>query len=323
MRVLVADDEPVSRRLLEQSLRRWGYQVEVASDGLQVSRLLKQPDAPKLLVLDWLMPGMDGTQVCREIRERQDDESYTYILLLTAKRARDDVVAGLESGADDYLTKPFDPNELKVRLRTGRRIIHLMGQLVAAREALRELAMHDALTGLWNRAAIAQTLDTELMRVRREGTSLGVVMFDLDHFKSINDCYGHPAGDAVLREAARTVRNIIRSYDSAARCGGEEFLVVLPGCDEVTAVSHAERIRKALSRVIVTVDQRELQFTASFGVAVANREADIDSSRLIELADAALYRAKRGGRNRVELGDTGAGAADLLCVQAPANPQLV
>src|SRR5207244_2332635 len=165
MKVLIADDEPVSRRLLESSLRRWGYDVVAAKDGLEVSEILHQPRAPNLLVLDWLMPGMDGVEVCREIRQRQNDESYTYVLLLTTKRDQNDVVEGLESGADDYLTKPFDPHELKMRLRTGRRILRLMDQLVAAREALRELAMHDALTGLRNRAAIMETLDTELMRV--------------------------------------------------------------------------------------------------------------------------------------------------------------
>jgi len=301
MRVLIADDEPVSRRLLELSLRRWGYEVSVASDGLEVSKLLREPDAPKLVVLDWLMPGMDGVQVCREIRERQHDESYTYVLLLTSKRAKDDVVEGLESGADDYLTKPFDPHELKVRLRTGRRILHLMDQLVATREALRELATHDPLTGLCNRSAIAEKLDNELMRVRREDSSLGVVMFDLDHFKSINDTYGHPAGDAVLRETARTVRSVIRSYDSAARYGGEEFLVILPGCDKVTAVSHAERLRKAISRTIVMTEEQEIQFTASFGVAIAGRDWEADFSGLVKAADEALYRAKRAGRNRVEL----------------------
>lgn len=300
MRVLVADDEPVSRRLLELSLRRWGYDVIVASDGLKVSWILQQPAPPKLLVLDWLMPGMDGVQLCREIRGRQE-ESYTYVLLLTAKRAKVDVVEGLESGADDYLTKPFDPQELKVRLRTGRRILHLMEQLVVARDALRDLAMHDGLTGLWNRAAIAQTLEDELMRSRRQGSSLGLVMFDVDHFKGINDTYGHPAGDAVLRELAQTVRSVIRSYDSAARYGGEEFLLVLPGCDDVTAVSHAERLRKAISRLVVTTGQGEIRFTASFGVAVAGREAGTDADSLIQAADEALYRAKRGGRDRVEL----------------------
>jgi two-component system cell cycle response regulator len=301
MKVLIADDEPVSRRLLELSLRRWGYDVVVASDGHEVSQILAHPNAPKLLVLDWLMPGMDGVELCREIRKQQSESDYTYVLLLTSKRSKRDVVEGLESGADDYLTKPFNPHELKVRLRTGRRILHLMDQLVAAREALRELAMHDALTGLWNRAAIQDSLENELLRGRREGTSLGVVMVDVDRFKSINDEFGHPAGDAVLHEAARTMRSLIRTYDGAGRIGGEEFLVVLPGCDELTAVSHAERIRMALSRLVVTTEQGEIRFTASFGVAVAGRESTYDAGVLIQLADQALYRAKRQGRDRVEL----------------------
>jgi diguanylate cyclase (GGDEF)-like protein len=303
MKVLIADDEPVSRRLLELSLSRWGYHVTVASDGLEVAQMLEQPDAPKLLVLDWLMPGMDGVQLCRQIRKTQG-ESYTYVLLLTSKRAKDDVVEGLESGADDYLTKPFDAQELKVRLRTGRRILHLMDQLVTAREALRSMALHDPLTGLWNRAAVAEMLDAELMRARREGASLGVVLFDLDHFKLVNDNHGHPTGDEVLRETARTVRSSIRSYDFAARFGGEEFLLVLPGCDEVTAVSHAERLRKAIGRIVVQSPQGPIRLTASFGVAVAQREGAQEMDGLIQCADEALYRAKRGGRNRVELSET-------------------
>ncbi len=305
MKVLIADDEPVSRRLVASSLARWGYEVVSACDGLEVSRLLQQPNPPQMLILDWLMPGRDGLQLCREIRQRQTDEPYTYILLLTAKSGQSAVVEGLESGADDFLSKPFDPQELKVRLRTGRRILGLMDELVQAREALRELAYHDALTGMWNRAAVLEALNTELIRVHREGTSVGVVMVDLDRFKSINDAYGHAAGDAVLREAARTMRSVIRAYDAAGRIGGEEFLLVLPGCDRVTALSHAERLRAALSQAAAAIDGREIRFTASLGVAVGDRHCELDSSGLIEAADAALYRAKRGGRNRVELAEAG------------------
>ena len=317
MKVLIADDEPVSRRLLESGLRRWGYEVVTASDGLEVSQILQQPNAPKLLVLDWLMPGMDGIQLCREIRRRQDEEAYTYILLLTAKRTTDDVVEGLESGADDYLTKPFDSHELKVRLRTGRRILHLMDQLVAASEALRELATHDTLTELWNHAAILEALETELMRARRHETSLGVVMFDLDRFKYVNDMYGHLVGDAVLREVARAVNSSIRSYDSAGRFGGEEFLLVLPGCDEKTAVGHAERLRKTLSQLAVHTEQGVVRITASFGVAVGGSELDADAGALIKTADDALYRAKRAGRNRVEFSSV----AELAATSTSTSPR--
>jgi diguanylate cyclase (GGDEF)-like protein len=300
MNVLIADDESVSRRLLESCLRRWGYDVVVASDGLEVSRILRQPNPPKLLVLDWLMPGIDGIQLCREIRRFEKEGSYTYVLLLTTKRTTADVVEGLESGADDYLTKPFDPHELKVQLRTGRRILHLMDQLVAAREALREMAMHDSLTGIWNRAAVLDALETELMRARRHESSLGVVMLDLDRFKAINDMYGHAAGDAVLRETARAIAGCIRSYDSFGRYGGEEFLLVLPGCDQRTAVGHAERFRNTIGQLAVETERGLVHVTASFGVTVGGNSSDADAEMLVKAADEALYRAKRGGRDRVE-----------------------
>jgi diguanylate cyclase (GGDEF)-like protein len=300
MKVLIADDEPVSRRFLESSLRRWGYDVVVASDGLEAMRHLEQPDAPNLLVLDWLMPGLDGAEVCREIRRRKT-ERYTYVLLLTSKQAKGDVVQGLESGADDYVSKPFDPQELKVRLRTGERILDLLAQLVAAREAIRDMALHDSLTGLWNRAGILDILENEVARGSRQGTPVGVVLADLDRFKSVNDVYGHLIGDEALRTAARVFGATVRPYDSVGRFGGEEFLMILPGCDAVNSVSHAERLRAALPQVSVKTSSGELRMTASFGVTVAEHDTSVDAKSLLEAADTALYCAKRNGRNRVEL----------------------
>ncbi len=302
MKVLVAEDEPTSRRLLQSSLTRWGYEVIVAQDGNEATRILLSPDAPKLAVLDWLMPGVDGAQLCRNIRSNKP-EPYTYILLLTGKSGKLDVVEGLEAGADDYVCKPFDPRELKVRLRTGKRIIYLQDQLISAREALRDQATRDQLTGLWNRAAILGILGSELQRSKREAASLGVVMIDLDHFKLVNDTYGHLVGDEVLRQVARAMSDVTRRYDSIGRIGGEEFLVVLPGCDESNAISHAERMRAAVARVEITGQSEVIQPKISVGVAVYHGQPLIDVFDLIQAADSALYQAKRGGRNRVELGD--------------------
>jgi two-component system cell cycle response regulator len=299
MKILVAEDEAVSQRVLESSLRRWGYDVVLASDGLAAFRILNEPDAPQLAVLDWLMPGLDGVEICKEIR-RDRSATYTYIVLLTSKKDRCDVIAGLDAGADDYIVKPFDPQELQVRLRTGKRILYLQEQLIAARESLREQATHDPLTGLYNRSALFEQLAGELGRRRRHGGSLGVVLIDLDRFKEVNDQYGHLVGDQVLRTAAKAMQKCTRNYDAIGRFGGEEFIVVLPGCDKMNAVSHAERMRAAVNQTAVHLADSRIQISASFGVTVATPGSDPDACQLIRAADMALYRAKDNGRNRVE-----------------------
>jgi two-component system, cell cycle response regulator len=301
MKVLIADDEAVSRRLLEASLCRWGYEVIVAKDGFEAARILRSPDAPKLVVLDWLMPGIDGVQLCREIRQ-QKQEPYTYILLLTGKRAKCDVIEGLEAGADDYVVKPFDTEELKVRLRTGKRILYLQEQLISTRDALRDLATRDSLTGLWNRAAILDFLINELARSARQKSPTGLILIDVDFFKQVNDTYGHLIGDEVLRRVSQSLRTTTRLYDAVGRYGGEEFLVVLPGCDETNTVSHAERQRAAVSRVSVDTPAGPVAVTVSLGVTVFDPTRDCDAAELIGFADAALYAAKAAGRNRVEVG---------------------
>lgn len=302
MKVLIADDEDVSRKLLQSSLTRWGYQTLVAADGEEALELLRAPDPPKLAILDWLMPGIDGVELCRKIR-KETTEPYTYIILLTGKRTKSDVIEGLDAGADDYVIKPFDADELKVRLRTGKRILYLQEQLITAREALREQATHDALTGLWNRAATLELLSNELSRQKRHGGGLAVAMVDLDRFKEINDVHGHLVGDAVLRATAETMRGSTRPYDSVGRFGGEEFLIVLPGCDQTNAMSHAERMRMAISRAAVQAGGQTVQVTASIGVTVAPHDANADAIQLIRAADAALYTAKDHGRNCVEFAE--------------------
>jgi diguanylate cyclase (GGDEF)-like protein len=309
MKVLIADDEAVSRRLLESSLRRWGYEVIVAQTGLEASKILMSPDAPKLAVLDWMMPDLDGVQICQMIR-RNKPEPYTYVLLVTGKRTQGDIVAGLEAGADDYVTKPFDAAELKVRLRTGKRILYLQEQLISARESLRDQATHDPLTELWNRAAILEILSSELGRAQRQGASVGISMIDLDHFKAINDTHGHQTGDEVLRRVSQALLSAVRRYDSVGRYGGEEFIVVMPGCDISNAMAHAERLRKTVAAITIQAPSAELQLTASFGVTVYDDQNSVEAFDLIQAADMALYRAKHDGRNRVEFG----AAAVLPCV---------
>ena len=225
--VLIADDDPVSRRLLQVSLTGAGYRVVTAADGSESLRILNREDSPRLVVLDWMMPSLDGVDVCRTVR-RSGREPYLYIILLTAKGQQTEIIEGLEAGADDYITKPYDLQELKARLRAGKRILELQEQLVGAREQLRVQATHDSLTGLFNRPAILEHLEREIVRSNREKKPMAVIMADLDHFKEINDTYGHQAGDCVLQETTRRMASSCRAYDFVGRYGGEEFLVVVP-----------------------------------------------------------------------------------------------
>ncbi len=303
MKILIADDSQVSRRVLESTLQKWGYDVVTASDGVEAWDILRQEDGPPIAVLDWIMPGLTGPEVCRRVRE-QGQEPYIYILLLSAKNLKEDLVEGMEAGADDYVIKPFDHHELKVRLRAASRLVKLQAELLDAREALREQATKDALTGLWNRPTILQIFERELARAVREGSSVGVVMIDLDHFKTVNDSFGHAAGDAALRMAAERMQSCIRPYDALGRYGGEEFLMVLPGCDRQEAAVQAERMRQILSSSPMELADARLPLTASFGVTTftANAGEEYGSPEpLIRMADEALYCAKRLGRNRVEL----------------------
>jgi diguanylate cyclase (GGDEF)-like protein len=290
MRVLAAEDNPVFQSMLRTLLRKWGYEAIIAQDGDEAWRILEAPDPPRLAVLDWMMPGMDGVQVCQRLRTSRRD-TYTYVLLLTARTESEDLVAGMDAGADDYLTKPFNAQELRVRLRAGRRILDLQ-------DALRRQASHDGLTGLLNRNTVLAKLHEEIARQQRESRPLSLLMIDLDRFKSINDTYGHQAGDAVLRQSAARMTAAARRYDAIGRYGGEEFLVVLPGCDLAAAVSQAERLREAIASTPMVLPERELAVTCSIGVASAS---GLGAEALIRHADQALYEAKANGRNRVEI----------------------
>jgi two-component system cell cycle response regulator len=300
MKILIADDEAVSRRMLQALLTKWDFEVVAVEDGHAAWEILQHSEAPRLALLDWMMPEMNGVDVCRQVRKSRP-EPYTYTLLLTAKDAKESIVEGLESGADDYLIKPFNAQELKARLRVGARVLNLEDSLVQAREAMRFKATHDALTGLWNRGAILEAMDREINRSRREGLSLGLLIADLDHFKSVNDTYGHPTGDAVLREVARRLQAAVRSYDSAGRYGGEEFLLLLPGCDGPETWNKAEQLRLEVSQNRIEAPNPSLQITLSIGAIATAACPSCTARELLAMADAALYRAKLQGRNRVVL----------------------
>ena len=299
MRILVADDSIVSRHVLDATLRKWGYEVVMACDGEEAWQILQREDAPRLVILDWMMPGMTGLEVCRLVRARAP-EPYIYILLLTSKSHREDLIEGMEAGADDYITKPFDQHELKVRLRAGTRLVELQAELFAAREALREQATKDWLTKLWNRSSILDILTRELARSERDVCPVSVALLDLDHFKNINDTQGHYAGDIVLRETAVRMMESVRQYDSLGRYGGEEFLIVLPGCDLSGALSQADRLCGRIAATPIPIGASECRITTSIGITTGLPGQHATAEALIRRADEALYQAKRKGRNRVE-----------------------
>jgi two-component system, cell cycle response regulator len=298
MKVLVADDDPVSRRLLQVCLTKAGYETIVSVDGAEALAIVNGTDCPRLMVLDWMMPHVDGVEICRAIRKLAQ-EPYIYVILLTARGRQEEIIEGLEAGADDYITKPFDLDELKARLRAGKRILDLQEQIVFAREQLRNQATHDSLTGLLNRPAILETLHREVRRSVREGTPVAVIMADLDHFKQINDTYGHAVGDDVLRESARRMLNAIRDYDSIGRYGGEEFLVIASGCGVQRATIQAERLCACVSAAPIDSAGHRIQMTLSVGVAACTDRKQSDD--LLRIADEALYEAKNAGRNRVKV----------------------
>jgi diguanylate cyclase (GGDEF)-like protein len=300
MQILVAEDNPVFQSMLKKMLGKWGYDVVLADNGEHAWRILQGHGAPPLAILDWMMPGMDGVEICRRIRTAEQ-QRYVYVILLTGKTEQKDLVEGMEAGADDYVTKPFNTHELRVRLRAGRRILDLQEQLLQAQEALREQATHDGLTGLWNRMSILEILQREAARSCRENLPLCVLMADLDNFKNINDTYGHLVGDHVLRESARRFRGNMRPHDAIGRYGGEEFLVVLPGCDESGGVAQAERLREGIAAEPIYTSAGGIPISCSVGLSWSARAEPGATKELLRAADAALYTAKRAGRNLVQV----------------------
>ena len=298
MRILIAEDDAVSRKILEAYLRKWGHDVVVTCDGAEAWEKLQGSDAPRLAVLDWMMPEMDGVQVCAQVRAR-DSAPFTYILLLTAKGETDDIVTALDAGADDYLTKPYNASELRSRIGAGERIVRLHEQLEAANAQLQRLSQTDFLTQVSNRSAIVQRLEEELSRSMRTNAPLAVFLLDIDHFKKINDTHGHAAGDAVLVQVARRLREQCRAYDATGRYGGEEFVVIAPGPARSEIEPVGDRFRHAICHAPMTADGASIEVTASIGGIWVQPGSNASIDYVLKQADQLLYQAKRDGRNRV------------------------
>jgi len=265
---------------------------------------LEGPDAPNIAVLAWKMPSGDGIEICRRWRVKPGAPS-THILMLLEEGSGQDLLEGVNAGADDFLRKPLDLRELKARLRTGARIMQLEQDLRESQDALRVQSTQDPLTTAWNRPAILDFLAREFARASRERAFVAVLLADLDRFRKINDQFGPSAGDDVLREAVRRMRASVRAYDAVGRYGGEEFLLVLPGTDGLTALYIAERIREAVGKKPIEVAGQSISVTVSLGVAAVGKDEDTDPLVLLRAADLALTRAKGGGCNRCALAAEG------------------
>lgn len=304
MKILVADDDSISRILMQRTLQKFGYEVSLAENGRMAAEILLQGDGPRLALIDWMMPELDGLGLCREVRALQSEGRYIYIVLLTSKQSSEDIVAGLEAGADDYITKPCQLAELRARLHTGCRILSLEEKLVEAREEMRYKATHDALTAIWNRASILSLMRTELERSVREDQPTSVLLCDIDHFKQVNDHHGHLIGDVVLREVAMRLTSAVRSYDAVGRYGGEEFLILLSHCDSFTLESRAENVRASIAGTPILAGSAELSISISVGAVTCPKwDHRVPIERILARADEALYRAKAAGRNRTAFAD--------------------
>jgi len=296
MKVLIAEDSSTSRMLLSAVAKKWGYEVIEAEDGVAAWEIMQQEDAPRLLILDWEMPNMNGIEVCERVRAKKSSNP-PYILLLTARTEADDIVEGLSKGANDYVSKPFNNAELQARMQVGQRMLEMQSKLNDAMEELKIHATYDALTGVLNRRAILNQMPKEIQRVRRQKRELCIGMCDIDYFKKINDTHGHLVGDEVLKEVTKRMESTLRVYDVIGRFGGEEFLVIAN-----TTKDHLldvfERICEKISATPIDIEEVSLNVTISCGVTQLLADEE-DSTVILVRADEALYEAKDSGRNQV------------------------
>ena len=293
VKIMLVEDSRIQTRRISRYLKEWNLESVCIENGTDAWNILQRPDAPNLVLLDWMIPGLDGIELCRRIRTLGASGAYIYTVMLTAKDKKHDLLTAMAAGADDYLAKPVDPSELRARIMVGRRIFDLQ-------QSLRFAATHDFLTGLLNRAEILASLRRELSRNGREDKPTAIILADLDHFKQVNDSLGHAAGDCVLREVAHRLQSDLRAYDLVGRYGGEEFLLVLPNCDLITATRRADEIRGLVSRHSIITTFAKVPITISMGIAVSHETGSLTIEDLLQKADEALYRAKGNGRNCVQ-----------------------
>lgn len=299
MRILIAEDDYTSRTMLAAVLRKGGHEIIEVNNGAEAWQVLQQADAPKMAIIDWMMPEMDGLELVRRVRSLSTDQP-AYLIMLTSKGEKADIIAGLDAGANDYLRKPFDAGELQSRVKVGLRMLEMQAALIESREALNYQATHDPLTGMFNRRAILDHLHQQLAHADRHGLAPAVAICDIDHFKQINDTHGHQTGDDILCGLAAILKESLRQDDTVGRMGGEEFLIVSTMQAATDRFTLFDRIRRRIAETAIATRSGNLHITLSIGVASAVVGSTVDS--LIERSDLALYQAKNDGRNRVVLG---------------------
>lgn len=298
-RILVVEDDPTSRILLGELLSRAGYQPTLVCSAAEALRSYGDSFFP-MVITDWMMPGITGLELCSQLRNR-NLPGYVYVILLTARSSTDDIIRGLEAGADDYLTKPFNKTELLARLKTGQRILRLEQKLKLANDEIATMANLDALTGIYNRGYLNRQGPLEFARTQRYQRPISLIMADIDHFKEFNDRWGHLMGDRILVEFAARLQNTLRQgMDWLARYGGEEFVIVLPETDVEGALAIAERVRQTVNGTPFEIQGERLALSASYGVCdISSIPGGIPDSfnSLINVADAMLYNSKNAGRD--------------------------
>jgi two-component system cell cycle response regulator len=299
IQILVVDDSPVSRKVLEHALSDEPYTLLFAKSGEEALRFF-QEHRPAVVITDWMLPDFSGPELCQRIRSDAQN-CYTYIILLTSMTEKDSVVKGLAAGADDYLTKPFDSSELLARIGVGGRIIALHREIEEKNRLLEEAARTDHLTGLANRRAIEEWANRQLRGAARHGYPFWVVIMDLDSFKSVNDNYGHDAGDAVLQKFAEILRENTRASDLSGRLGGDEFLLILTHVERENIELTLDRLRQQFGSQIFAFNGQKVKVTASFGITGFQGKEAPEIGALVRQADKALYEAKQGGRNQVKV----------------------
>jgi len=301
VRILIAEDETVSRRVLKMTLESWGHEVIEARDGAVALQILQNDDPPKLAILDLSMPEMDGIKVCKQVRQNSS-ATPSYIILLTANTRKELIVTGLEAGADDYVTKPFDTDELHARVKVGMRMVDLqlslaqrVAELELAQESLRNLSLTDDLTGLYNRRGFFALAKQQLNSARREGRHASLVYIDMDGLKRLNDTHGHEIGSRVIQEVGDILRETFRSSDLIARIGGDEFVVFETSNDQIDEGNDVQRLQNNVTRHNAQ-QVRDYEISLSIGVASMDSDSSLTLEELLENGDKTMYQQKRNKR---------------------------